>query len=179
MAKKENVGSREVEPFQVRDPRPVLQEDALYSGDSGRIFCGRHAGASARYSGRDLSGQRVHRITARDRQAWELEIGSAISCEDCASDRRTAARERDESPARPPIFFPVETLAGEPELWRDRDRRAYLVDRSRLTEDLIDRVDERYRAVVCRERLTVLCFASESDAERGVESEIRLWEVRP
>jgi hypothetical protein len=43
---------------------PVLEPGTLYLGDGGRCFCGEHAGASAKYSGRDLSGGPV---TALDR----------------------------------------------------------------------------------------------------------------
>lgn len=48
------------------DPLPALRSVALYFGDNGRCFCGRlHcAGMNAHYTGRDLSGQRVERITA-------------------------------------------------------------------------------------------------------------------
>ena len=44
------------------DPEPVLAPDTLYLGDNGRCFCGRHAGTSAIYSGRDISGQPVERV---------------------------------------------------------------------------------------------------------------------
>jgi len=66
-------------------PKPVLKPGALYLGDNGRCFCAEHAGASARYTGRDISGQRVHRITAGDRAAWRIEVGSEPQCEDCAA----------------------------------------------------------------------------------------------
>jgi hypothetical protein len=40
-------------------PAPVLEPDVLYLGDGGRCYCGAHSGASATYTGRDLSGQAV------------------------------------------------------------------------------------------------------------------------
>lgn len=40
-----------------------LKPDSIYLGDNGRAFCGEHAGASATYTGRDLSGQPVMEIT--------------------------------------------------------------------------------------------------------------------
>jgi len=45
----------------------VLKQTALYFGDNGRCFCGklRCAGASAFYTGRDLSGQLLERVTPR------------------------------------------------------------------------------------------------------------------
>lgn len=262
MAKKSNVGSREVEPFQVQNPRPVLVDDALYSGDGGRLFCGRHAGASARYSGRDLSGQRVHRYSDRDRQDFELEIGRAPECETCACERRVAARDdglaagaqilaaaevrashrlacmdalrgaglvprdrdtpeaarrideasawmepllsgrstseivalysevqaRSAADRLPPtpsvdrggvVLVQRYAIEGryETEIWADDRRRACWEDGSRVTEDQVDRlpIGEALRALVVRERLTVLGFASEAAIERVEESEIQLW----
>lgn len=46
-------------------PEPVLDGEAIYLGDNGRCFCGEHAGMTARYTGRDLSGQRVLRLEPR------------------------------------------------------------------------------------------------------------------
>ena len=40
-------------------PAPVLDDATLYLGDNGQCFCGACAGQSARYTGRDLSGQEV------------------------------------------------------------------------------------------------------------------------
>lgn len=36
---------------------------ALYASDNGRLICHRCAGAAARYTGRDLSGQEIERYT--------------------------------------------------------------------------------------------------------------------
>lgn len=44
-------------------PRPVLKDSTLYLGDNGACYCGAHSGMSARYTGRDLSGQKVMAIT--------------------------------------------------------------------------------------------------------------------
>jgi hypothetical protein len=59
--------------------QPVLDDEAIYSGDAGHVFCGRHAGHSARYTGHDLSGQRVIRLTP----AELAEFG--LGCELCES----------------------------------------------------------------------------------------------
>ena len=67
--------------------KTVLREDELYFGDNGRVFCGAHAGASARYTGRDISGQRVERVTEKDRREWPEDLGE-IECETCVSIRR-------------------------------------------------------------------------------------------
>lgn len=67
--------------------RPVLQPDALYLGDNGRCLCGEHSGTSARYTGRDLSGQKVQRVTPAD-AAEALAMGFTLKCERCG---RTAS----------------------------------------------------------------------------------------
>ena len=66
-----------------------LIDDAIYIGDNGRAFCGRHAGMSARYTGRDISGQRIVLVTPQ----WCIRNGedcSAIRCETCAAESRRA-----------------------------------------------------------------------------------------
>lgn len=56
-----------------------LSEKVLYLGDNGRCFCGksRCAGATAYFSGRDLSGQRVLPITPA------LARQNGFTCEGC------------------------------------------------------------------------------------------------
>jgi len=61
---------------------PLLREDAIYLGDNGRCFCARHAGMTARYTGRDLSGQPVHRVTDAD-QREARRMGVTLACEEC------------------------------------------------------------------------------------------------
>ena len=56
-------------------PRPVLVPGAIYWADGGRRVCSRCAGASALYTGRDISGQRVERITVEDVLAWPDDLG--------------------------------------------------------------------------------------------------------
>ena len=68
------------------EPKPALAPDALYFGDNGRCFCGAHAGMTARYTGRDLSGRRVHKVTEADR-AYAKREGWAIGCEECREPR--------------------------------------------------------------------------------------------
>ena len=62
----------------------MLNSKALYLGDNGRCFCGALAcaGMTAHYSGRDLSGQRVYKLTARDAAAPGLEA-PGFRCEQC------------------------------------------------------------------------------------------------
>ncbi len=65
-------------------PTPVLRDDALYLGDNGRCFCHRinHAGMTALYTGHDLSGQPVHRVTEAD-QREARRMGVTLACEGC------------------------------------------------------------------------------------------------
>jgi hypothetical protein len=64
------------------EPTPVLRDDEIYLGDNGR--CGRlqHAGMTAHYTGRELSGQRVHRVTEAD-QREARHMGVTLACEGC------------------------------------------------------------------------------------------------
>lgn len=67
--------------YDATDPQPVLKP-GLYFGDNGRCFCDKHAGTSALYTGHDISGQRVSRVTDADLRAAKRE-GWTIRCEDC------------------------------------------------------------------------------------------------
>lgn len=60
------------------DPKPVLDPNRLYLGDNGMCFCGEHAGASAKYTGRDISGQEVYALTEGDLKQYP-----EIKCEEC------------------------------------------------------------------------------------------------
>jgi len=73
----------------VIDLEPALREDALYLGDNGRSFCGRlgHAGMTAHFTGRDRSGQPVHRVTEED-QREARRYGVALVCEGCRAEGR-------------------------------------------------------------------------------------------
>ncbi len=66
------------------EPPPVLREDEIYLGDNGRCFCGRmhHAGVTAYFTGRDLSGHPVHRVTEAD-QREARRVGVTLACEGC------------------------------------------------------------------------------------------------
>jgi hypothetical protein len=64
----------------------TLRDDQLYIHAGGRISCGKHAGATARFTGRALDGGPVIEITGPvlDRMARDLEeIGgeAVIRCE--------------------------------------------------------------------------------------------------
>ena len=77
--------------------RPALAADTLYLGDNGRAFCGTlaHAGMTAFYSGRDLSGQPVEALIGdelAEMMALAAEVGRASVCEGCATEHRAGAR---------------------------------------------------------------------------------------
>ena len=55
----------------------------LFIGDNGRIFCRAHGGATFQASGRDLSGQRAHKVTDADRGEWAQMTGMSMACESC------------------------------------------------------------------------------------------------
>lgn len=58
---------------------------ALYFTDNGRIVCGRHLGASARATGRDISGQAIKEATLDEATRWLHEVGESMQCEDCGA----------------------------------------------------------------------------------------------
>lgn len=58
----------------------TTKPEALYLGDNGRCLCGEHLGATARHTGRDLSGQPVMEVTppvAKDAK----DMGVTLQCE--------------------------------------------------------------------------------------------------
>lgn len=59
-----------------------IHDNMLYLTDNGAALCGEHLGASARYTGCDISGQPIESVTpevAREAQA----MGWTIECECC------------------------------------------------------------------------------------------------
>jgi hypothetical protein len=70
-------------PNSAQTAQPVLDDDTLYMGDNGRVTCGRHAGCSARYSGRDISGQRVDKIGPAEIAYAQREMDYTPACEVC------------------------------------------------------------------------------------------------
>ena len=73
------------ERWSAADPKPMLDEAAIYFGDNGRRFCGslRCAGISAHYSARDLSGFRVEKAGAADNAEWLRMFKRPLTCETC------------------------------------------------------------------------------------------------
>jgi hypothetical protein len=65
--------------------RPLLREGALYWADNGRRICVRCAGQSALYTGRDISGQKVERVTVEDVRAWPDDLGVLRCASGCTA----------------------------------------------------------------------------------------------
>lgn len=64
-----------------KPPKSVLKEGVIYYSDNGRMICVHCAGMSAKYTGRDISGQKVTAATREDAMWWEKETGKLMSCE--------------------------------------------------------------------------------------------------
>lgn len=62
-------------------PKPVLKDGWIYSADNGMLICLKCAGMAAKYTGHDLSGQKVTRVPRRDNIQWRRLTGSDLSCE--------------------------------------------------------------------------------------------------
>lgn len=60
----------------------VLDDTALYLGDNGRIYCGGCSGVTAAFTGCDLSGNPVLKVTQAEIDEAKR-IGLALRCESC------------------------------------------------------------------------------------------------
>ena len=67
----------------MNDPKPVLKDDTLYIGDNGACYCGKHSGCSARFTGHDISGQKVDPVSPADQRYYVEMMGHEIACESC------------------------------------------------------------------------------------------------
>jgi hypothetical protein len=142
-----------------------LDDDAVYVGDAGHAFCGRHAGHSARNTGHDISGQRVLRLTASDR----AELG--LGCEVCTS--KDGANPTD-APAPHGFMAPRATIRnlGVVILVSATKRLRGVARRLRLSR--IKRARRRLR-VSMPKRLGFPCSATDV---AGVEHRVESW-ARP
>jgi len=57
-----------------------VQSEALYLTDNGACYCGAHLGMTAKATGRDISGQPIHRVTPDDVREAKA-IGCDLTCE--------------------------------------------------------------------------------------------------
>ena len=62
---------------------PINQPKALWFCDNGACYCTDHLGSSALYTGRDISGQRIERVTASDALEAAKIYGASLRCETC------------------------------------------------------------------------------------------------
>lgn len=62
-------------------PPPALKPGIIYSGDNGMLICLKCAGMSAKYTGRDLSGQKVLPVPVSETVEWKEMFGKDLSCE--------------------------------------------------------------------------------------------------
>lgn len=62
-------------------PKPKLKEGVIYFADNGRRICLKCAGQTAKFTGRDISGQRVRAATIEDAIAWQEMFMQRLSCE--------------------------------------------------------------------------------------------------
>lgn len=63
----------------------AADNDAIYLTDNGAAYCGEHLGYSAKTTGRDISGQRIARVSAADAEWWRANnmVGNPPMCETC------------------------------------------------------------------------------------------------
>lgn len=54
-----------------------MNKPTLWYTDNGAVYCTDHLGMTARYTGRDISGQRIERVKAKDAETH------SIKCETC------------------------------------------------------------------------------------------------
>jgi len=67
----------------IETPPPALKAGEVYSGDNGRLICLECAGATALYTGFDLSGLKLMRMTKTHSLKWyvDFEFNIPMSCE--------------------------------------------------------------------------------------------------
>ena len=59
--------------------------DGLYFTDNGAVYCGAHLGATAQATGRDISGQKIKRVSLYDVREWRTMTPALPDpcCEQC------------------------------------------------------------------------------------------------
>jgi hypothetical protein len=65
----------------LKEPKPVLKDGVIYSGDNGELICRKCAGDSALYTGRDRSGLKVRVVPRSENEAWREFFGKDMTCE--------------------------------------------------------------------------------------------------
>lgn len=59
----------------------------LYLCDNGAALCHDHLGITARTTGRDISGQRIYRLSAREIEELQRQTDGRFGCETCLTRR--------------------------------------------------------------------------------------------
>ena len=62
-------------------PKPKLKPGVIYSSDNGRLICVECAGMSAKFTRRDISGQRVTAVPYLETVAWFKQFHKPMACE--------------------------------------------------------------------------------------------------
>jgi hypothetical protein len=65
-----------------------LVEGAHYFCDNGACYCSAHLGYSAKTTGRDISGQKIHRVTKAEMAELETILRGRPACESCRVARK-------------------------------------------------------------------------------------------
>jgi hypothetical protein len=86
-----------------KERRFRVHESALYLVDNGACYCGAHLGASARHTGRDLSGQAIYRIPKHG--LGDDPALHKFSCERCDAAISRLLRDGFEAPPEVPRAF--------------------------------------------------------------------------
>ena len=73
------------------NPRNI-NDESIYFTDNGALYCGQHLGASARFSGRDISGQEIAKVQPAEALEMDL-LGFPPECEQHNCRRRASALE--------------------------------------------------------------------------------------
>lgn len=62
-------------------PKSVLEPGTIYCSDNGRLICIECAGMSAKFTGRDISGQMIEVVPYNETVEWFRQFGKPMACE--------------------------------------------------------------------------------------------------
>jgi hypothetical protein len=63
----------------------TASKSTIYITDNGSLLCGEHLGASAYWTGRDISGQPIEPVTESLNESW-VSMGLTPRCESCGKE---------------------------------------------------------------------------------------------
>jgi hypothetical protein len=61
----------------------TINDATIYLTDNGAALCGAHLGTTARYTGRDISGQPIEPVGPEEARYFVETLGGPICCERC------------------------------------------------------------------------------------------------